>query len=208
MSEELQQKLRNQLWTVANTLRGNMSAGEFMYFSLGFIFYKYLSEKIEHFADTALVDDEITFKELWKITDDEDYLELQEAVKTQCLESIGYFIEPEFLFSSVISLIKKKETILPILERSLKRIEDSTLGQDSEEDFGGLFSDIDLASPKLGKTTDDKNTLISNVLLALDEIDFGVDATQEIDILGDAYEYMISQFAAGAGKKAGEFYTP
>ena len=208
MSEELQQKLRNQLWTVANTLRGNMSASEFMYFSLGFIFYKYLSEKIEHFADNALVDDEISFKELWKITDDEDYLELQEAVKTQCLESIGYFIEPEFLFSSVIALIKKKETILPILERSLKRIEDSTLGQDSEEDFGGLFSDIDLASPKLGKTTDDKNTLISNVLLALDEIDFGIDAAEEIDILGDAYEYMISQVAAGAGKKAGEFYTP
>lgn len=82
------------------------------------------------------------------------------------------------------------------------------LGQDSEEDFGGLFSDIDLASPKLGKTADDKNTLVSNVLLALDDIDFGVEASQEIDILGDAYEYMISQFAAGAGKKAGEFYTP
>lgn len=95
-----------------------------------------------------------------------------------------------------------------MLERSLKRIEDSTLGQDSEEDFGGLFSDIDLASPKLGKTADDKNTLVSNVLLALDDIDFGVEASQEIDILGDAYEYMISQFAAGAGKKAGEFYTP
>ena len=89
-----------------------------------------------------------------------------------------------------------------MLERSLKRIEDSTLGQDSEEDFGGLFSDIDLASPKLGKTADDKNTLISNILLALDDIDFGVEASQEIDILGDAYEYMISQFAAGADKKA------
>ena len=97
---------------------------------------------------------------------------------------------------------------MPILERSLKRIEDSTLGHDSEEDFGGLFSDIDLASPKLGKTADDKNTLVSNVLLALDDIKFGVEASNEIDILGDAYEYMIGQFAAGAGKKAGEFYTP
>lgn len=103
----------------------------------------------------------------------------------------------------------QNSTELPVFkERSLKRIEDSTLGQDSEEDFGGLFSDIDLASPKLGKTADDKNTLVSNVLLALDDIDFGVEASQEIDILGDAYEYMISQFAAGAGKKAGEFYTP
>ena len=188
-------------------LRGNMSASDFMYFTLGFIFYKYLSEKIETYANSALEDDEVTFKELWEMTDS-DAAELQEEVKNQCLENIGYFIEPKFLFSSVIETIKRKENILPMLERSLKRIEDSTLGRDSEEDFGGLFSDIDLASPKLGKTTDDKNTLISNVLLALDDIKFGVEASQEIDILGDAYEYMISQFAAGAGKKAGEFYTP
>ncbi|MCI7370719.1 type I restriction-modification system subunit M, partial [Prevotella sp.] len=225
MSEELQQKLRDQLWEVANKLRGNMSASDFMYFTLGFIFYKYLSEKIEQHANDALVDDEVTFKELWAMEKDEDVEnssfarlstaerkamceELQEVVKTECLENIGYFIEPNFLFSSVIESIKRKENILPMLERSLKRIEDSTLGQDSEEDFGGLFSDIDLASPKLGKTADDKNTLVSNVLLALDDIDFGVEASQEIDILGDAYEYMISQFAAGAGKKAGEFYTP
>ncbi len=207
MSEELQQKLRDQLWEVANRLRGNMSASDFMYFTLGFIFYKYLSEKIEKYANSALEDDEVTFKELWDMTD-ADAMELQEEVKNQCLENIGYFIEPKYLFSSVIDTIKRKENILPMLERSLKRIEDSTLGQDSEEDFGGLFSDIDLASPKLGKTADDKNTLVSNVLLALDDIDFGVEASQEIDILGDAYEYMISQFAAGAGKKAGEFYTP
>lgn len=207
MSEELQQKLRDQLWEVANKLRGNMSASDFMYFTLGFIFYKYLSEKLEKYADGVLVDDDITFKALWKKSDEES-LELQAELKSECLEEIGYFIEPEFLFSSIIDAINRKENILPSLERSLKRIEDSTLGRDSEEDFGGLFSDIDLASPKLGKSQDDKNTLISNVLLALDDISFGVEASEEIDILGDAYEYMISQFAAGAGKKAGEFYTP
>lgn len=207
MSEELQQQLRNQLWNVANNLRGNMAAGEFMYFSLGFIFYKYLSEKIEKFVDNALVDDDITFKALW-MEQGADADELKEEVKKQCIENIGYFIEPEYLFSSVIDGIEKKENILPLLERSLKQIEDSTLGHDSEEDFGGLFSDIDLASPKLGKTAEDKNSLISNVLLALNEIRFGIEGASEIDILGDAYEYMISQFAAGAGKKAGEFYTP
>ncbi len=93
-----------------------------------------------------------------------------------------------------------------MLGRSLKRIEDSTLGQDSEEDFGGLFSDIDLASPKLGKTADDKNTLVNNVLLALDDI-FWCEASQEIDILGDAYEYMISNLLE-LGRKAGEFSCP
>ena len=156
MSEELQQKLRTQLWAVANNLRGNMSANEFMYFSLGFIFYKYLSEKIEKYADQALENDEITFKQLWE-SQEEDAVELQEEVKKQCLENIGYFVEPQYLFTSIIDRINRKENILPQLERSLKRIEDSTLGQESEEDFGGLFSDIDLASPKLGKTVDEKN---------------------------------------------------
>lgn len=204
MSEELQQKLRTQLWTVANTLRGNMSAGDFMYYTLGFIFYKYLSEKIEKTANEVLIDDGVSFKEAWKSNDDE----LKEALKEECIQDLGYFVEPEFLYSTIISMIEHKENILPALERSLKKIEDSTIGQDSEDDFGGLFSDIDLASPKLGKTADDKNRLISDVLVNLQGIDFGLNEAEDIDILGDAYEYMIGQFAAGAGKKAGEFYTP
>ena len=204
MSEELQQKLRTQLWTVANTLRGNMSAGDFMYYTLGFIFYKYLSEKIEKTANEVLIDDGVSFKEAWKSNDDE----LKEALKEECIQDLGYFVEPEYLYSTIISMIEHKENILPALERSLKKIEDSTIGQDSEDDFGGLFSDIDLASPKLGKTADDKNRLISDVLVNLQGIDFGLNEAEDIDILGDAYEYMIGQFAAGAGKKAGEFYTP
>ena len=204
MSEELQQKLRNQLWTVANTLRGNMSAGDFMYYTLGFIFYKYLSEKIEKTADDILKDDGVSFKQAWNSGDEE----LKEALKDECIQDLGYFVEPEYLYSTIISMIEHKENILPALERSLKKIEDSTIGQDSEDDFGGLFSDIDLASPKLGKTADDKNRLISDVLVNLQGIDFGLNEAEDIDILGDAYEYMIGQFAAGAGKKAGEFYTP
>lgn len=204
MSEELQQQLRSQLWTVANNLRGNMSASDFMYFTLGFIFYKYLSEKIEMYADDILSDDGVTFKDAW-VSDD---AELKADIKEECLSNLGYFLEPEFLFSSIIEAVDRKENVLPQLERSLKKIEDSTVGQDSNEDFGGLFSDIDLASPKLGKSADDKNTLISNVLVALNGIDFGLNEASDIDILGDAYEYMIGQFAAGAGKKAGEFYTP
>lgn len=204
MSEELQQKLRTQLWTVANTLRGNMSAGDFMYFTLGFIFYKYLSEKIELRANEILQYDNIDFNTAWESGDEE----LKEELKAQCIQDLGYFVEPEYLFSTIISMIQGKENILPALERSLKKIEDSTIGQESEDDFGGLFSDIDLASPKLGKTAEDKNRLISDVLVALDGIDFGLEDAQDIDILGDAYEYMIGQFAAGAGKKAGEFYTP
>lgn len=204
MSEELQQKLRTQLWAVANTLRGNMTAGDFMYFTLGFIFYKYLSEKIELYIDDQLSEDGINYKQAWASNDDD----LKGEIKRICIDDLGYFIEPEYLYSSIIDAIGKKENILPQLERSLKKIEDSTIGQESGDDFGGLFSDIDLASPKLGKTADDKNKLISDVLVALDGIDFGLNEASDIDILGDAYEYMIGQFAAGAGKKAGEFYTP
>lgn len=204
MSEELQQKLRNQLWAVANTLRGNMSAGDFMYFTLGFIFYKYLSEKIELFVNEELEQDEITFSELWQSDD----AQFKYDIREDCANELGYFIEPQYLYSTIIAKIGKKENILSDLERSLKKIEDSTTGQDSEEDFGGLFSDIDLTSPKLGKTVEDKNRLVSDVLVALNGIDFGLQQAHDIDILGDAYEYMISQFAAGAGKKAGEFYTP
>ena len=204
MSEELQQKLRNQLWAVANTLRGNMSASDFMYFTLGFIFYKYLSEKIELFVNEELEQDGISFSELWQGDD----AQFKYDIREDCVNELGYFIEPQYLYSTIIAKIGKKENILSDLERSLKKIEDSTTGQDSEEDFGGLFSDIDLTSPKLGKTVEDKNRLISDVLVALNGIDFGLQQAHDIDILGDAYEYMISQFAAGAGKKAGEFYTP
>ncbi len=204
MSEELQEKLRNQLWMVANALRGNMSPSDFMYFSLGFIFYKYLSEKIELFVNEELAYDKLTFQEAWDGKDEN----LKADIKQTCMDNLGYFIQPENLYSAIIELINKKENILPALEHSMKRIEDSTIGQESEDDFGGLFSDIDLASPKLGRTSDDKNRLVSDVLLALDGIDFGLKDAHDIDILGDAYEYMISQFAAGAGKKAGEFYTP
>ena len=204
MSEELQQKLRNQLWAVANTLRGNMSASDFMYFTLGFIFYKYLSEKIELFVNEELEQDGISFSELWQGDD----AQFKYDIREDCVNELGYFIEPQYLYSTIIAKIGKKENILSDLERSLKKIEDSTTGQDSEEDFGGLFSDIDLTSPKLGKTVEDKNRLVSDVLVALNGIDFGLQQAHDIDILGDAYEYMISQFAAGAGKKAGEFYTP
>ena len=97
MSEELQQKLRDQLWEVANKLRGNMSASDFMYFTLGFIFLQISVWKIEAYANNALVDDEVSFKDLWTM-EDEDAAELQEELKKQCLEGVGYFIEPTYLF--------------------------------------------------------------------------------------------------------------
>jgi type I restriction enzyme M protein len=97
--------------------------------------------------------------------------------------------------------------ILGDLTKILKNIEQSTLGTDSADDFVNLFEDLDLTSSKLGRTEKDKNDLVAKVLVHLDKIDFNLDDATA-DVLGDAYEYLIGEFASGAGKKAGEFYTP
>jgi type I restriction enzyme M protein len=103
--------------------------------------------------------------------------------------------------------VVKRQQTLEDLAKILKNIEVSTMGEESEDDFNDLFSDLDLTSQKLGRTEEDKNTLISKVLSHLDEINFNIEDPKS-DVLGDAYEYLIGQFASGAGKKAGEFYTP
>lgn len=200
MSED-QLKLHQKLWDIANELRGNMDGGEFKNYILGFIFYKFLSEKIETTLNKELENDELTFLQAYK---DE---ELKEALIEESVESLGYFIEPQHLFHNIVERARNKEFIIEDLGAALKYVEASTQGHKSEEEFMGLFEDVDLTSSKLGKTVDQKNKLISNILLHLEDINFNLDDSS-IDVLGDAYEYLIGQFASGAGKKAGEFYTP
>ena len=198
---EYQRKLETKLWAIADELRGNMDANEFKNYMLGFIFYKYLSEKIEIYLDKELKEDGVTFKEAF-----EDK-ELKDEVEAEAKDNLGYFLEPRCLFKNLIKKAKNGEFILDNLLLAMKQIENSTLGSASEEDFVNLFEDVDLQSSKLGKSEEDKNKIISKVLLHLSEIDFKLEDTQQ-DILGDAYEYLISKFASSAGKKAGEFYTP
>ncbi|MDA0813821.1 MAG: type I restriction-modification system subunit M N-terminal domain-containing protein, partial [Verrucomicrobia bacterium] len=207
MSEDHKKQLQSQLWNIANTLRGKMGADEFRDYILGFIFYKYLSERMHLFADEILKHDGIKFDAI-----DESSTEGKEILTTIEEESVGrlgYFLKPTELFHKLAEKGARKEGnfILEELTAVLKHIEGSTMGHDSEEDFEGLFEDLDLGSSKLGKTENQKNELIAKVLVHLDQIDFRLEDT-EADVLGDAYEYLIGQFASGAGKKAGEFYTP
>jgi type I restriction enzyme M protein len=217
MSEDQKRVLEQQLWNIANTLRGKMNADEFRDYILGFIFYKYLSEKMEIFANDILKQDKIKFRSITpKMAEANEFLE---AIKEEALEKLGYFLKPEELFTEVAKrgngeneeedLFDESKTnfILGDLQKILTNIQLSTMGTESEEDFDNLFEDMDLNSTKLGKTPEARNVIIAKVLAHLDKIDFKLEST-ELDVLGDAYEYLIGQFASGAGKKAGEFYTP
>ena len=211
MTEEQKQRLESQLWKIANELRGKMDADEFRDYILGFIFYKYLSEKQHLFANKLLETEEI--RDYLLVTNGEDL----EAIKDESLEKLGYFLQPNELFSAItkkgnIKIDENDEEevgnfILEDLQGILNAIEQSTMGNESEDDFNKLFEDIDLASTKLGRTPNARNQLIAKVLAHLNAIDFQLDQV-DADVLGDAYEYLIAQFASGAGKKAGEFYTP
>jgi len=208
MSEDQKKQLQQQLWNIANTLRGKMDADEFRDYILGFIFYKYLSEKMHLYADKILKEDGITFESIDVGTVEGQ--ELLEAVKEEAIAHLGYFLKPSELFDELAKRGNgngSSNFILQDLAQILKHIEQSTMGTESQDDFDNLFEDLDLTSTKLGKTESQKNELIVKVLNHLNKIDFGLQDT-ESDVLGDAYEYLIGQFASGAGKKAGEFYTP
>ncbi len=207
MGEAQKKQLEQQLWNIANTLRGKMDADEFRDYILGFIFYKYLSEKMQNHADHILEEDNLLYVNIDEQSEEgQEYLE---AIKEDALEQLGYFLKPSELFSAVAKRGSGEYNnfILEDLTEILNSIEQSTMGQESEDDFEHLFEDLDLTSTKLGRSEEAKNELIAKVLTHLDQIDFEL-KNHDRDVLGDAYEYLIGQFASGAGKKAGEFYTP
>lgn len=197
-----QQNLETKLWAVADVLRGTMDANEFKNYILGFIFYKYLSEKIELRLTNELKQDGLTFEQAYAID------KFKKDLRQEAIENLGYFIEPQDLFSNLVKQASvDDEDLIQNVERAFKKVGDSSIGGESAQDFENLFDDVDLQSSKLGRKVSDKNKLIGQIIKHLSEIDFELE-NDENDILGDAYEYLISQFASDAGKKAGEFYTP
>lgn len=201
IQREQQSNLQSNLWNIANDLRGNMDANEFKNYILGLIFYRYLSENVESRANRLLEEDNMTYAEAW------EYEEFREVLKEELVNDIGYYIEPKFLFHNLLSKIETGDFDIEMLEEAINNITESTLGEDSEEEFDHLFDEMDLKSTKLGKDVKSRSDLIAKVMGKIAQIDFSFN-NSEIDILGDAYEYLIGQFAANAGKKAGEFYTP
>lgn len=196
-----QKELCNKLWAMANALRGNMEAYEFKNYILGMIFYYYLSDRTEKYMANLLKDDGIDYQTAWE---DEEY---KEAVIEESLRDLGFVIEPQYLFKNFVQMVENKSFDIEFLQKAINSLMESTIGNESQDDFEGLFSDMQLDSTRLGHTVKDRSAVMAKIIAALDEINFSMEDTK-IDILGNAYEYLIGQFAATAGKKAGEFYTP
>lgn len=201
-SQQHQAELHTKLWDMANSLRGQMEASEFKNYILGIIFYRFLSEKTEETVEIFLKNDPgETYDSIWAKEEDRD------AVKGYLVDTLGYAIEPQHLFSSFIADINTNDFNITTLIEAINTLNASTVGTRNQDSLDHLFDDLDLVSSKLGKTVAERTALISRILQHISEIPFKHNDV-EIDVLGDAYEYMISKFAATAGKSAGEFYTP
>jgi type I restriction enzyme M protein len=200
-------ELGQLLWKIANKQRGTMSASDYKDYILGFVFYKDISEQMENMANKVLENDNIKYIKL----NEKEHKEYLNIIKEESLKQLGYFIPPYALYSELLKsdediYTEKEPFILEKLEKALKNIEKSTLGQTSEEDFMNLFERLDLKNSNLGDTVEDKNRLVYQTMIEFKDIEL---SGSDGDLLGDAYEYLISKFAASGGtNKAGEYYTP
>ncbi|MFY7829805.1 MAG: type I restriction-modification system subunit M [Flectobacillus sp.] len=202
-----QQQLGKTLWNIADQLRGAMSADDFRDYMLSFLFLRYLSDNYEAAAQKELgsdypvldKEDKRTPLNIWYEDNQADIAEFEQQMRKKA----HYVIEPPYLWSSIAEQARtQKDELLDTLQKGFKYIEE----QSFNSSFKGLFSEIKLDSDKLGKSYKERNKMLCSIIQKIAEgiAQFSTDT----DILGDAYEYLIGQFAAGSGKKAGEFYTP
>jgi len=207
MTEHNQTKLNNTLWAIADKLRGAMDADDFRDYMLSFLFLRYLSDNYEAAAKKELGKDYPSVEgedrrvplALWYANNPDDITEFEKQMRRK----VHYVIQPPHLWNSIADMARTQHgDLLTTLQAGFKYIETESF----ESAFQGLFSEIDLSSPKLGRTYADSNAKLCTIIQKIAE---GLaDFSKDIDALGDAYEYLIGQFAAGSGKKAGEFYTP
>ena len=198
-STQQRAQLHRQIWKIADEVRGAVDGWDFKQYVLGTLFYRFISENFTDYMqagdssiDYAAMSDSIITPE---IKDD--------AVKVK-----GYFIYPSQLFCNIAAEAHQNEELNTKLKEIFTAIESSASGYPSEQDIKGLFDDFDTTSSRLGSTVADKNKRLAAVLKGVEELDFGNFEDHHIDLFGDAYEYLISNYAANAGKSGGEFFTP
>jgi len=191
--------LQRQIWQIANDVRGAVDGWDFKQYVLGTLFYRFISENFSIYIEAG--DESVNYAEL---SDDVIIPEIKDdAIKTK-----GYFIYPSQLFVNVAKSANTNESLNTDLADTFAKIEASASGYDSEGDIKGLFADFDTTSNRLGNTVKDKNTRLTSVLKGVAGLDFGDFHDSQIDLFGDAYEFLISNYAVNAGKSGGEFFTP
>ncbi len=203
-SSQQRAALQRQIWAIANDVRGAVDGWDFKQYVLGTLFYRFISENFASYIEGG--DDSIHYAALLDSAIGSD-------IKDDAIKTKGYFIYPSQLFDKVAASANTNERLNTDLAAIFAAIESSANGYPSEQDIKGLFADFDTTSNRLGNTVKDKNARLAAVLKGVAGLDFGVDIFGEgggshIDLFGDAYEFLISNYAATAGKSGGEFFTP
>ena len=192
-------ELQAKIWKIANEVRGAVDGWDFKQFVLGTLFYRFISENFSNYIEGG--DDSV------------DYANLPDSVitpeiKDDAIKTKGYFIYPSQLIVNVAKTANTNPNLNTELKNIFNEIESSATGYPSEEDIKGLFADFDTTSTRLGNTVENKNSRLAAVLKGVEELNFGNFEDNQIDLFGDAYEFLISNYAANAGKSGGEFFTP
>jgi type I restriction enzyme M protein len=192
-------ELQAKIWKIANEVRGSVDGWDFKQFVLGTLFYRFISENFTNYIEGG--DESIQYATL------PDHV-ISPEIKEDAIKTKGYFIYPNQLFVNVVKTAHTNPNLNTDLKSIFDAIESSADGYPSEPDIKGLFADFDTTSTRLGNTVEAKNSRLAAVLKSVSELNFGNFEDNQIDLFGDAYEFLISNYAANAGKSGGEFFTP
>ena len=198
-SAQQRAELQRRIWQIANDVRGSVDGWDFKQYVLGTLFYRFISENFASYIEGG--DESVNYANL------SDNV-ITAEIKVDAIKTKGYFIYPSQLFDNIVQNAHTYESLNTDLANIFTAIENSANGYPSEKDIKGLFADFDTTSNRLGNTVTDKNRRLTAVLKGVAELDFGHFEENQIDLFGDAYEFLISNYAANAGKSGGEFFTP
>jgi len=193
------QELQAKIWKIANDVRGSVDGWDFKQFVLGTLFYRFISENFTNYIEGG--DESVNYANY----PDKD---ISPDIKDDAIKTKGYFIYPSQLFVNVAKTANTNPNLNTDLKAIFDAIESSANGYPSEPDIKGLFADFDTTSTRLGNTVENKNSRLAAVLKGVEELNFGKFEENEIELFGDAYEFLIDNYAANAGKSGGEFFTP
>ena len=198
-STQQRAELQRQIWQIANEVRGSVDGWDFKQYVLGTLFYRFISENFASYIEGG--DESVKYSALGDNV-------ITAEIKDDAIKTKGYFIYPSQLFANVATNVNKNENLNTDLAKIFSAIESSANGYPSEQDIKGLFADFDTTSNRLGNTVTEKNSRLAAVLKGVEKLSFGHFEKNKIDLFGDAYEFLISNYAANAGKSGGEFFTP